>query len=111
MVLSTEIEITQTVPLTLSKDGAIRVTGTRITLDIVVAASKEGMTPEEMAEQYSTLNAADIYLVIGYYLHHQLELDAYILKRQEQAEDIRKKIEAQWPSIGVRERLLARRKQ
>lgn len=56
------------VPLNIDMDGVIRVGNTRVTLDTVVAAFKEGATAEEIVWQYPSLSLADVYAVIGYYL-------------------------------------------
>lgn len=98
----------QTVPLT-EMDGVLRVSGTRVTLDTIVAAFEEGATPEEIAQQYPSLNLADVYAVIGYYLQNQSALQQYLSERQRQADSIRRQNEARFNPQGVRERLLARR--
>jgi uncharacterized protein (DUF433 family) len=98
-------------PLELDRDGVMRVGGTRVTLDTVVAAFNEGATAEEIAQQYPTLSLADIYAVIGYYLRRRDEVESYLLKRRELAEAVRQENEARFNPVGVRERLLARRNQ
>lgn len=97
-------------PLHTDRDGVIRVGGTRVTLDTVVYAFNEGFTAEEISLQYPSLELADIYSVISYYLHHRGEVDSYLEEREREAEEIRQKIEARIDSRGIRERLLARRK-
>lgn len=99
------------VPLEVNADGVVRVGKTRVTLDTVVGAFLEGATAEEIGEQYTSLRLSDIYSVIGYYLRHKTEVDAYLLERQRQAVVIRQEVEQRFNSIGIRERLLARRKQ
>jgi hypothetical protein len=47
--------------------------------------------------------------VIGYYLRNREEVDAYLQRRQEVAEKVRKQNQARFDSQGIRERLLARR--
>jgi uncharacterized protein (DUF433 family) len=89
--------------------GVIRVAGTRVTLDTVISVFNAGATPEEIAQGYSTLQLADIYAVIGYYLHHRDEVDAYLRERERLAEAIQKENEARFNPAGLRERLLARR--
>ncbi len=42
----------EVVPLRAEADGVIRVSGTRVTLDTVIAAFSEGATAEEIAQQY-----------------------------------------------------------
>ena len=70
------------IPLKTDPDGAIRIGKTRVTLDTVVTAFLEGATAEEIKEQYPSLQLADIYFAISYYLRHQSEIDAYLLERQ-----------------------------
>jgi hypothetical protein len=47
--------------------------------------------------------------VIGYYLRHKIEVDAYLLERQAHANEVRQEAEKRFNPIGIRERLLARR--
>jgi uncharacterized protein (DUF433 family) len=96
-------------PLETGSDGVIRVRGTRITLDTVWAAFNEGATAEEIVQQYPTLSLADTYHAIGYCLRHPDVLDAYLAKRSEGAEDIKRSNESRWRPEGIRARLLERR--
>jgi uncharacterized protein (DUF433 family) len=102
----------EALPLQTDRDGAIRVGGTRVTLDTVIHAFKGGADAEEIAEGFPTLSLADIYIVIGYYLRHRQEIDAYLAEREEQAREIRRQHEARFGSQEeIKERLLARRRQ
>jgi uncharacterized protein (DUF433 family) len=101
----------QAVPLVTDADGVVRVGGTRVTLDTVVVAFREGLTAEEIANQYPSLNLADVYVVIGYFLSHQGEVDAYLDKRQTQSAATRRENETRFDPAGIRDRLLARRRQ
>ena len=58
----------QPIPLIADADNVVRVANTRVTLDTVIAAFREGATPETIAQQYPSLALADVYAVIGYYL-------------------------------------------
>lgn len=97
------------IPLTSDTHGVFRVSGTRITLDTLIAAFEGGATVEEIVQQYPSLDPADVYAVIGYYLHHLAEVAAYLRQRQEQAAATRQENQAHFDSTAVRERLLARR--
>jgi uncharacterized protein (DUF433 family) len=97
------------VPLVADRDGVMRVGGTRVTLDTIVAAFREGATAEEITQQYPSLRLADVYAVIGYYLRHQSEVDHYLRERRQQAIEVRRSNEARFDPAGVRDRLLARR--
>lgn len=98
-------------PLEVDANGVVRVGQTRVTLDTVVTAFLEGATAEEISEQYTSLQLSDIYSVLGYYLRHKAEVDAYLLERQRQAAVIRQQAEQRFNPVGVRQRLLARRSQ
>lgn len=98
-------------PLVADPSGVIRVAQTRVTLDTVVTAFLEGCTPEEIGEQYPALQLSDIYLVIGYYLRHEDEVNTYLAERHQQANLIRQDIEQHFSPVGIRDRLLARRNQ
>ena len=98
------------VPIHAEADGVVRVAGTRVTFDTIVAAFDAGAAAEEIAEQYSSVPLPDVYSVIAYDLRHKAEVSAYLHKRQEQAATVREEVERRFPPSGIRERLLARRR-
>jgi uncharacterized protein (DUF433 family) len=100
--------ITELIPLHVDADDVIRVSGTRVMLDTLVAAFSEGATAEEITQQYPALNLADVYSVIGYYLRHPAEVQSYLRQRQERAGTVRQQNESRFDPAGVRERLLLR---
>ena len=106
---TTLVIVAEPIPLEADADGIVRVGGTRVTLDTVVAAFKEGATAEEVVYQYPSLDLVDVYAVIAYYLQRHPEVEAYLRRRQSQANEVRKQNEAQFDPHGIRERLLARR--
>jgi uncharacterized protein (DUF433 family) len=95
-------------PLRVDEGGAVRVGRTRITLDLVVEQYENGATPEDMIRAYDTLELADVYSVIAYYLRHREAVRAYLKQRAEEAEALQAKIEAERPRV-TRQELLARR--
>ncbi|MBU1471807.1 MAG: DUF433 domain-containing protein [candidate division Zixibacteria bacterium] len=99
----------ETVPLVTDNNGVIRVGETRVTLDTVIAAFLDGATAEEISQQYPSLDLADVYSVIAYYLRQRAEIDTYLQRRREQAEKIREENESRFDPSGIRDRLLARR--
>jgi len=100
---------TEIVPLHVDTDGVVRVGGTRLTLDTIVAGFLEGATAEELAQQYPSVSLADLYSVIGFYLRHRPEVQEYLDKRQQEAKIVREQNEARYDPLGVRDRLLARK--
>ena len=96
-------------PLSADSQGVVRVAQTRVTLDTVVNAFLEGCTPEEIGEQYPSLQLSDIYWVIGYYLRHRDEVHTYLAERHRQANLVQQEAETRFSPVGIRDRLLARR--
>jgi uncharacterized protein (DUF433 family) len=99
------------VPLQVDPNGTIRVVGTRLTLDTVVMAHRDGATPEEIVERFLGLSLPDAYAVVGYYLRYRREVEAYLDKRKLAAEAIRVEVEASGPPKFSRDELLARPQQ
>lgn len=107
-----ELMITvEPIPLQADTEGTFRVGGTRVTLETIVTAFKEGATAEEIAYQYPSVKLADIYAVISYYLRQQPEVDTYLEQVALEANELRKQMEARFDPTGVRDRLLARQRE
>ncbi len=99
------------IPIREDKDGALRVGGTRVLLDLVVHAFVDGASPESIVQRYPTLRLPDVYSVIAYYLHHRDEVGDYLRRRGERADEVARKIESDVRDGGeIRRRLLADRK-
>lgn len=96
-------------PLELTAEGVVRVGGTRVTLDTVVAAFQRGATAEEIQQRYPVLRLGDVYATIGYYLHQKEWVEEYLRQRERRAAEIRTEVEARFDTRGIRDRLLARR--
>jgi len=104
-----DLAVTEIVPIETDADGVIRVSKTRVTLDTIVMALNEGATAEEITQQYPSVPLADVYSVIGYYLRRSSDVNAYLNRRQQQAEQVQKENEIRFNPVGVRKRLIARR--
>ena len=94
--------------LRVDSGGGLRVGNSRISLDLVVGQYESGMTPEEMVRAYDTLSLPDVYAAIAYYLRHRDEVQAYLQRRQEEADVLKVKFEGEYPPVSRKE-LLARR--
>ena len=104
------INANEPVPLRTDSDGVIRVGDTRVTLDTVMEAFACGATAEEIVQQYPSVGLADVYSVIAYYLRHRDDVHAYLTRRQRLSTEVRAHNEERFPPLGVRDRLIARRK-
>ena len=104
--------VNEPVPLRTDPHGVIRVGGTRVPLDTIVVAYREGATAEEIAEQYPSVALSDIYASLSYYLRHRSEIDAYLAQGATDVarthEELRRR-HGHWPDL--RHRLSDRRVQ
>jgi uncharacterized protein (DUF433 family) len=103
-------EVVDTIPLSRDASGVYRVGGSRVTLDLVIRAFNRGATPEEIAQDFPSLQLSEIYQVIGYYLNHGSELAGYFDRRAREEQETLEAHQDEWSPRGFRERLLARRK-
>lgn len=99
--------ITEVIPIYTDQDGRMRVSGTRVLLDLIVHAYHQGETPEHIIQMYTTLTLDKVYLAIGYYLRHRESVDAYIRRMDEEGERLRQEWEAEHPPKVTRAELLA----
>jgi uncharacterized protein (DUF433 family) len=106
------LETTQAVPLTLTEDGTIRITGSRVSLDSIAHHFKLGATAEQIAQKFPSLALADIYAAITYYLSHRDAVEEDLKQQEAEADAIQQRIESdpqyQATIAELRERLLAR---
>ena len=100
-----------TVPLTQWDDGTVRVIGSRVTLDTLVARFEVGDTFEEIHEGFPTVSLAQINAIIGWYLDHKAEADEYINEGEAEEEKILQELQSRPESIAFREKLRALREQ
>lgn len=84
----------------LDHDGVLRVGPTRMLLDLVVHAYQAGATAERIAESYPGVGLRDVYGAIAYYLRHTDEIDRYLERRQQEAEQLRATIEEELGSTA-----------
>jgi uncharacterized protein (DUF433 family) len=81
------------VPLRVDDTGTIRVGQSRVTLDVLLQYWRTGMKPEDIARGLDTLTLADVHGALAYYFRHQTEIDNYLRRREEEAEQLRQQIE------------------
>jgi uncharacterized protein (DUF433 family) len=104
-----QLAVSQKIPLTQGEDGTIRITGTRVTLEVIINQFNLGATAEQIHDSFPATSLKDIYGAIYYYLEHTDAVDAYIYAQQQAAAKTRQWAESQPENRGLRERLLARR--
>ena len=89
------IELVQNVPLSVTEDGAIRIAGSRVSLESVLYHYKAGATPEQIACKFPSLRLADIYSIVAYYLNHRDAIEEYLREADATGDAVQAEIESQ----------------
>jgi len=64
------------------RDGVYYIAGTRLSLDSIIYAFREGCSPESIREDFEGLTLPHVYGAIAFYLDHQTDIDAYLQQRK-----------------------------
>jgi uncharacterized protein (DUF433 family) len=64
------------------RDGGYWVACTRVSLDSLVYAFREGQTAESLAQSFPVLTLEQVYGAITYYLANREVIDAYLLQQE-----------------------------
>jgi len=84
------------------REGVYYVPGTRISLDSIVYAFREGCSPETIREDFEGLTLARVYGAIAFYLDHQADIDAYLIQRKEQWAELERQGTPASPDLHAR---------
>lgn len=88
----------------------LRVGNTGVTLETVVWTFHAGASPEDIVDQFPSLDLADVYEVIAYYLRHREEVDCYLAGRQSEYARAIDVLEAAIPPNALQNRLRSHRR-
>lgn len=105
------LEAKALVKFTKTEFGTIRVGRSRVSIDSIVHHFKLGASAEQIGHKFPSLELADIYGVISYYLTNREAVEAYLREQAVQAENIATEIDRMFgkQNAEIRERLLARK--
>lgn len=98
-------------PLFQDEYGRVRVKGSRVTLDTLIANFKNGYKPKQIQDGFPTLSLEQINGVIEWYRNHRSVADAYLKEQYAAGEKLRKEIESQPEYQAHREEFRRRVKQ
>jgi uncharacterized protein (DUF433 family) len=87
--------------------GGWRVSNSRVSLDSVVHAYREGQSPEAIAGSFPSLSLEQVHGAIAFYLRNEREIDEYLAAQDERWEQLRQQSEV--ANADLLERLRARR--
>ena len=86
------ISITEVLPIPMDEylellgPDVIRVKGHRIGLEHIVERYQEGYSPEQIALDFPGLALSQIYGIIAYYLHNEVEVTSYLARVNRRSE-------------------------
>ena len=73
----------------VDEKGTPRVAGTRSRVVNIVCDMRNGLTPQQIHQQYPHLSMAQIHAALAYYYDHQPELDAAIERELREVDSVR----------------------
>ncbi|MFY9618324.1 MAG: DUF433 domain-containing protein [Pyrinomonadaceae bacterium] len=107
------LEQSQTVPLRMMDDGTIRIADSRVSLESVIHHYKLGASAEQIAQKFPSLDLADVYAAISYYLNNEGTVEEYLRQQEAEGDEVQRKIESdpqyRKTSADLRTRLLTRK--
>jgi uncharacterized protein (DUF433 family) len=78
-----------------TSQGSWQVAGSRVSLDSVVYAYWEGLSPEAIVAAFPSLCAEQVYGAIAFYLHNRHEIDQYIGQQKSRWEELKERSETE----------------
>lgn len=88
-----------TKPYIALRDQGYWVIGTRISLDSIVYAFREGLFPESIVRSYPSLNLEKVYGAITFYLANRADIDAYLISEEQAFSDMAQPLQVDAPSL------------
>ncbi len=74
--------------------NGIRIKGTRVNIEIVVYATREGMTPGQVVQNYPTLTLEQVHAALAYYYANRATIDDYIARQEAAYDEAKRRHEA-----------------
>ena len=68
--------------------GTYGIAGTRVSLDSVVYAFRDGLSPESIRESYPVLSLEEVQGAITFYLARQNEIDDYLAEGEKRSDEL-----------------------
>jgi uncharacterized protein (DUF433 family) len=103
------------VPLRDNGHGGLLVGKTRVSFESIWHTYQQGASPGEIVQAFDTLDQADVCAVLAWALRHPEDVNAYLKRRDDEAAELRSKLEEagiapnQEESAKLKEKLIARR--
>ena len=69
------------------REGGYYVAGTRVSLDSLVHAFRQGESPETICQNFELLRLEEVYGAIAFYLANQVGIDEYLQRQEGKSQD------------------------
>jgi len=79
------------------REGGYWVAGTRVSLDSLVYAFRDGQTAESLAQSFPVLTLEQVYGAIAYYLANHAVIDAYLMQQEAEFATLQKNLRQRDP--------------
>ena len=99
------------VPLRGTEGGTVYVGNTKVALEGIIFAHKQGKTPDEIQWAFDAVSLGDVYSVIGYYLHRPHEVEEYLREYQRRWDEMVEELESRPGAREFYDRLRSIRRQ
>lgn len=73
--------------------GRLRIDGTRMTVNQIVTLSKQGLSAQEIVEQYPQRTLSEIHTVLAWYHAHKSDFDAELAAEAAAEEQMRREFQ------------------
>jgi len=103
-----DLPTTETIPFEAGRDGVMRISGMRATLDTISAAFWAAQSLKKPHSAIPSAPLADVYRVLSYCLRRSSEIQSYLDRRRVEAERVRMENESRSDPADIRQRLMAR---
>src|SRR6516225_4625441 len=81
------------VPLRDDGHGGLRIGQSRVSLESVWHLHQQGASAADIVRALDTLQLADVHAVLAWALRHSEDVDAYLKRRDQEADQIRRQLE------------------
>ena len=84
-------------------DGTVQLRNSRIMIELIIEEYRDGSTPEQICQVWTSLSLADVHRLIAYYLLHTEEVEAYMSEQAQEAARIEQELFSHPHSLSIDE--------
>lgn len=81
------------------RSGSYWIANSRISLDSIVYAFRDGLSPESILQSFPLLTLEQVYGAIAFYLANRAEIDTYLIEEEAAFDAMPQPLEADAPAL------------